>query len=508
MSETTIQKFSRAAPWSLIAKIFGSVIGIITSIIIVRDLGAHDYGVLSLVNNILGFITVICAFGLGQALTRYVPELNVKHNFSGIKKLMVQVAVVQTIIWLTAFIIIYFIRGFLSDLFSADIGFYLLLGTGLIVLGIFGGIIGGVLHALYEVKILTIIGTISSIISTVLLLFLLLKFHLGIIGVMIAGPIVGGATLPILFIVFRKKIREEYLKHGDPKSGDIGTKRLFKYSIPFVASGIMNLIVWRQSEVLFLGYYSSPLEVGYYNLAYGLPQQILEFIPLAIWGLVLVSFAETYTKDPRKLQHAIELYYKMLFLLVAPLLVIGFLLSDKIILVLYGEQMMPAGSIAQTFFIIFAIGFIGTPTGMTLYTLEKTWVKTILYAIYTIMNLSLDVLLIPKYEMYGAVAAVFITLFVSAFIEIIVVKRFFKEFRIPWKFIMKCYLATTPLLIIVPFKAYIESSIELLIALSVAVMLIIIGLRVCRVIGEDEEEIISQINIPFKELILKVVRKK
>ncbi len=99
---------------------------------------------------------------------------------------------------------------------------------------------------------------------------------------------------------------------------------------------ILNLITWRQSEVLFLGHFRSAAEAGFFDLAYRFPQMILEFVPGAIWPLVMAGFSEIYTRDRDALQRATSAYYKLLFLLVAPLSVGGILTGDLAIHLLYG----------------------------------------------------------------------------------------------------------------------------------------------------------------------------
>ena len=48
-----------AMMWSVIARAGRFVLGMASSIIVVRSLGAHDYGVLSLVRNILMFSVIL-----------------------------------------------------------------------------------------------------------------------------------------------------------------------------------------------------------------------------------------------------------------------------------------------------------------------------------------------------------------------------------------------------------------------------------------------------------------
>src|SRR5439155_11270911 len=137
-----------------------------------------------------------------------------------------------------------------------------------------------------------------------------------------------------------------------------------RYALPFTAISLLNLIVWRQSETLILGHYRTVAEVGWFDLAYGRPQQLLEFIPVTLWPLVMAAFADSFARDRASLTRRITLYYKFLIALAAPLAIGGAVLSLRAIPLLFGARNTPAAAPTAVFFLLFAISFGSTPLSM------------------------------------------------------------------------------------------------------------------------------------------------
>jgi O-antigen/teichoic acid export membrane protein len=205
--------------------------------------------------------------------------------------------------------------------------------------------------------------------------------------------------------------------------------RMLRFSLPFVATGVLNQIVWRQSEVLFLGRFHGPEASGFFNLAYQLPQFTLEFIPLTIWPLILAGTAEAYARKPGNLAAAIDLYYRLLYMLVIPVAAMGFAFSGALVPMIYGGEMAPAAMFAPLFFIVFSYSFIYTPLSMALYVVEKSWVNMLLFAILAVCNVGLDFALIPKYGLWGAFIPVALVLVLAVIIFSSAVRRVLPDIR-------------------------------------------------------------------------------
>jgi O-antigen/teichoic acid export membrane protein len=272
--------------------------------------------------------------------------------------------------------------------------------------------------------------------------------------------------------------------------------RILRYSAPFAAVGILNLVVWRQSETLLLGHFRSAEETGYFDLAYRLPQTILEFVPGTVWPLVMAGMSEAFARDPGSIRRVIDRYYRMLFVMCAPLCLLGAVIAPRMVGVMFGENMMPAALPMQLFFLILTVSFLSTPLSMSLYVLEKTHVNLLIYAVLAAVNVGLDLLLIPKYGVPGAVVPVAIAIALQPLVYFIAVRRDVPGVSIPFSFIGRCFLASASVLVAVVVLRQIPGAIGLATACVVAAGALALAYRYARVLGEEEIAAMAAIPLP------------
>ena len=269
-----------------------------------------------------------------------------------------------------------------------------------------------------------------------------------------------------------------------------------------MATGVLNMIVWRQSEVLFLGRFHGPEASGFFHLAYHIPQFALEFIPLTIWPLIFAGTSEVYAKRPENLATAIDLYYRLLYILIVPIAAMGFAFSRRLVPIIYGSEMIPAAMFTQLFFVVFSYSFLYTPLSMALYVVEKSWVNMLLFAFLAISNIGLDLALIPKYGLWGAFIPVALVLILAVIIFLVAARRVLPDIRIPVGFVLRCYIAAVPTGLLSVTAQKWSSPAALAIQMVCGVILLIAGFRVMRIIGEREKELILKLPLPLKERIV------
>jgi O-antigen/teichoic acid export membrane protein len=253
-----------------------------------------------------------------------------------------------------------------------------------------------------------------------------------------------------------------------------------------------------------LGHFFSASEAGIFDVAYKLPQQILEFVPESIWALVMAAMSEAYTKNPEALRRSIDVYYRLLFFVVAPTSVFGMILGDRLITVLYGAEWAQAGVLCQLFFGIFSLTFLGTPLSMAIYVLEKSWANFLLALLFAIVNLSLDLLLIPRFGLAGAVIPVAIAIGISPLARWMTLRRFLSDVTIPWGFIGRAYLVSAPILLVLPLKRYVHDVPSLAAASLACVALVVGAMRLVGLLSRSDREMIARSNLPMKGALLRV----
>ncbi len=497
--ESTGRQIGKAALWSMLAKTSRFVLGMASSIIVVRGLGRHDYGVLSLVRTFLMFMVIMAGAGMGQALLKYIPSLRVAGDVAGARRLLRRVVVIQTALWILLLVLCRFLEPYFGRLFDVEgIGRLFFLAMGLASIELYYSLLSQIFNACYDTKLLSISSVFSHVIY-ICSLFLLMPRY-GVIGVVAAGA--AGNLVSSLLLVSR--IGVHFGEAAGRGSGDgIEGKRLIRFSLPFAVIGVLNMVVWRQSETFFLAHYHGAVVTGYFDLAYRLPQTMLEFIPGTVWPLVMAGVSEVYAKDPGRLKEAVEKYYKILFILCAPLSFYGIVLGGSLIHVLFGSDMDPASLPARVFFGIFMVSFFGTPLSMSLYVLEKSHANMLAYLIFTIVNVGLDIILIPRFAMVGAVIPVALVIIASPFVYRYILSRYAPEVRIPFGFIGRCFIAAAPVLLLMPLAPHVDSVLEFLLASSGAFVLALLGFRVMGILGSEERDMLTAVPLPMMSILLK-----
>jgi stage V sporulation protein B len=492
MSETTRQVGS-AVFWSVFARCGRFVLSLVSSIIVVRGLGSYDYGVLSLVRTFLIFSAIIAGAGLGQSLLKFLPTLRVARDVRGSRRLVRTVVLVQIIIWTFLFIGIYFAKPALESVFHFEqfdgLGSLIFAAVLLSIFELFFNIISQILNAHYDTKRLSLAAIVNQVIM-IALLIVLLRSGAGVLGVLIAGAVGNLAACCILLGHTAGYFASQ--EQGGEEGGITG-RRLARFAVPLGAIGVLNMIVWRQSETLFLAHYRSAAETGYFDLAYRLPQNMLEFIPATVWPIIMAGFSEVYEKNKDNLVLAIERYYKVLFLLCAPVCIFGVTFAGKLIPILYTEAMAPAAVPTQVFFMIFTVSFFSTPLSMTLYVMEKTHVNVMIVLLLAAVNIGLDFILIPRYGLAGAIIPVGLVIAVSPLLYKVALSRFLAGARIPYRFIGKCFAASLPVLLLLPLVTQAQNIFQLVVAAAAGVFILALSFKRFKVLGADEVRLLEGI---------------
>lgn len=489
----TSREVPSALAWSVVSKFLVSLLAIVSSVLIVRGLGDHDYGVYSIYLNIVRFLAPLIGLGLAQAVLQFLPELRVRENAHGARQLLGRTLGLQLLAWLAIIAVIYFLRDGLSGLLKADLRTILLLGTLLLICEVLWNSVSHVFMALRRMRPLTLASVIQRI-SLIAALLLLLVSGLTIPRVLYA---VAGSFL-VGILILSLSLRSGLGWAGGARGEGLPRRRMLRYALPIAVGAVINQILWRSSETLVIGYYWQAKDVGYFNLAYNLPQMILEFVPLAIWPIMLASLAEVHARRPAELARGIRLYFRLLFVLVVPFALTGFVFGGQAYLVLYGAEMAPGAPLCQALFLVFLLAFFTTPLRMALYVKERAMLNTGISAIGAVINVALDFVFIPRYGIWGGVWPVAIALLCTGILQYVYSKRLLPEIGIPWGHFLRVLAGSAIVLPLWWLRSWLGAPLPLAGALIGITLLQLLLLRALRVLGSEERELLLQSNLPLK----------
>ncbi len=497
---STRDKTTGALYWTFLPRIVQMAITLVTSVYIVKSLGDFEYGRLKALDPILRVIIIGISFGLGQALNRFVPEIRLQNPGSEARALLYRCLGIQSLLWLATLGGIFLLRGFLYEV-QHEYAPLLILGVLLSIVEIWAQSLNAYATASYKTREVAVGISAGSIFMAAATWYLLSR------GLKIEGVLwslaIGHAANVVFLTVLLRRLHEPESSLAVPQSR-FPLGRLFRYALPWVPNNALHFVVWRSSETVFLTRYHEPELSAYFDRAYALPQLTMEFIPLAMHSLLLASFSESSTVSKERMPNFIAYYYRLLFFVVVPIAYGGIAIGDLLLTTLYPD-LAPAGPYCRVFFFIFMLTFFGTPLSMAVYVIEKVWVNLLLNVAYGVVTIGLDLLLIPKYGLIGAIIPTAIVTALTPFVRYWIARRYVPGIRIPWGFIGRVYVAAAPVLGLLLLRPYLDGFMGLLLAALYAAVATLIGYRLFRVLGPTEREFIANSKLPGRDWVLRIL---
>ena len=499
----TMEKIGRAMSWSFVARVAASGVGFAANIFIIRALSKLDWGVgiYSEIRTVLQFALVFVMIGIDAAILKFAPMLRVSGGAASFARTFRRLVLMQMGVWIVIFFLSRFGGRFLSVFFrdpSGRFGFYLQVAVVCLIFELFMLLLSNFFQSWYETKRLAVVMIGGNALYFVLVV-VAMRMGLGI-----AAVFVSAAAMNLVMIVLLLPRAMRLMQSVSAAGAGPGVGAVLRFSLPFVVTGLLGQIVWRQSEVLFLGHFKGAEAAGFFWFAYRMPQMLLEFVPLTVWPIVMAGMSELYARDAGNLPRAIHVYFKLIFLLVVPVAAMGFAFAKPLVPIVYGAKMLPAALLTQLFFIVFSYSFLYTPMSMAFYVMGKSWVNMLIFMVLAVIEIGLDLTLIPAYGMWGGIASVSIVLFMGVVLFHSAMRRIRPDVRAPVGFIARCSLAAVPTCLLSVLVSRWSSPAAVAIMIPIGIGLLIGGFRAMKVIGPEEKELIRKLPIPAKERLLAI----
>jgi len=489
-----------ALAWSLVAKLLVSLLALVSNVLIVRGLGEDAYGVYSIFLNIAHFLALVIGLGLSQTVLQFLPEVRVRRDVLGARQLLWRGLGLQLLGWLLVLAAVYPLRGWLGGLFHADLRQVLPLGTALLLLECLWTWVGSFYTAMRKMGWLTLASVVQKVVL-IALLALLVRVGLDVASVLLvvagsffAGLLLLGPGLPGLLT----------WNGGGERTG-LPFGRHMRYGLAIALGASINQILWRSSETLFIGHFRLPADAGFYNAAYNLAQMVLEFVPLAIWPVILAVLSETHAIRGENLLRGTRLYFRLIFVLVVPVALTGSVLGGQVYQVLYGAAMAPGAPLCQMLFLVLLVGFIPTPLRMALFVKERALTNAAVLGAGAVVNIALDLLLIPRYGIWGGAWAVAVALVFTGALQIAVTRRILPGVEVPWAHLGRVLAGSAVVLPLWFVRSSLGQPVPLLAALIVGTGAQFLLLRRLRVFGSEEAELMLRSRLPFRKWIVRLL---
>ena len=379
--------------WLAVAGGISKLLKFVLFVYVARILGATEYGKFTFALAFIGLFIIFADLGLSQIITReFAREKEKEKEFSAIVSLKILLSLgTFVLVLLGSFLVV-------ADPVIQKIIWILAL---CLLAGSFSQIIFAFFHARQKMEYHAFTVIFEALIVTGIGLFILF-YYPSVENLSYSYLFASLIALIFVLIFFHFKIQPLFL------SWDKSIwKKFLQMSWPLALVAALASI-HNQIDSVMMGSLGQITQTGWYNAAYRIIAVTL--VPV---GLVSASFfpvlSRAFKETKEKLQKAWNYYMEIIIFIAVPLFIGGITLAPGIINFVYDSSYVPSILAFQILIIMAAIIFIYTP----FYTLliasdqQKKFAWVVFFG--AIVNIALNLILIPKYSLYGAAFATVIT---------------------------------------------------------------------------------------------------
>jgi len=399
------RKQIRGSSLLLSGRILSVGINFVTQVLMVRHLTTAEYGAWAYALSVVAFCQGFAVLGLDRAITRFIPIYHEKEEYG---KLFGAIVLVFGSILFTSMILLgafFSAPELVSKLMAEGSGE----SFGLLYVLIFlmpvealDGLLLGLFASFSNARAIFfrkhVLGPMLKF-GVVLLLILFKSDALFLAYGYLASSALGVIMYIWLFVrlLYRDGLMEKF-RNGQLV---VPAKEIFAFTIPLMTSDLVSIVI-HSADALLLGYFHGATEVAYYRVV--LPAAKLNTI-------VMTSFSMLFTPTASRLYAQQdfaginELYWRTavwLAVLSFPIFVLTFSIADPLTLFLYGERYSRSGIILALlslgYYFSAALGF----NGLTLKVIGKLKYVVNINIAAAVVNVLINLLLIPRYGALGA----------------------------------------------------------------------------------------------------------
>ena len=383
----TVQRIAKNAATLYAAYIVTAILGLLLSITIARMLGDVIFGKYSFALAFTAIFAVFLELGFITLLMR-----DVARDKSLAAKYMGNIAVIKAILSVIIFGMIALIISLMH--YPHDTTIAVLIFGLYIIFTSFADIFRVTFRAFEKMEYEALVLTVRQLIITSLGLMVLFRGY-GLIEVALVFLIGGISDLLLGFFICNWKFAKPKLEI------DLDFwKKAIKIALPLGFLAISS-IIYTRIDTIMLSVMKGDAVVGWYNVAYTL---VLAFksIPHLFMSALFPAMAVFFISSRNSHKVAYEKSLRYLFILGLPLSMGTMLLSDRIILLFYGEQFINSIIALQIlawdillFFLCIALSFV-------LVSIDKQNQMAAAGGGCAVINVILNLILIPHFSYIGA----------------------------------------------------------------------------------------------------------
>jgi O-antigen/teichoic acid export membrane protein len=392
----TVQRIAKNTGVLLASQIASYIFGFFFIMYTARYLGAEGFGILSFALAFTGIFGVFADLGLRQLTVREVAR-----DKSLASKYLGNIAVMKVILAIITFGLIALFINLLGYPEQTIKVVYLVALS--VIFGTFSGMFYSVFQALEKMEYQSVGQILSSALLLTGALFAISR------GVSVVGFASIYFLVSVVVLVYSFVVGVWKLVLPKVEVDWSFWKLTIKEALPFGITVIfITIFYWIDSVMLSL--MQGDEVVGWYNAAYRLIMVLL-FIPSTLNMVIFPAMSRFYVTSKKSLRFAYEKYFKLMAIVGFPIGVGTTLLADRFVLLIYGAEYAPSIIALQILVWSSVFIFLGGAFGRLLESSNNQMTITKITAINALVNVILNLILIPKFSYIGASIATVITEF-------------------------------------------------------------------------------------------------
>ncbi|MDQ2052697.1 flippase [Natronolimnohabitans sp. A-GB9] len=391
--------------WELAAQVGQAVSTAILLVILARLLDPDSYGLLYLTISYIAIAEVFSSLGMKNSSARYIAEY--KEEDCTQVPYIIQISFL-VILFLALIVSMGLIAGrhYIAELAGEpNLAPFLLIGSLYLVFTTVHEYTRKLVQGFEAIELSAQIKLVAGLtkpifaVGFVILGYGALGAYVGYVVSVFLGTIVG---ILVLYFRFYRNFKPGPIMEPGLK------RRLVEYSIPLTGTQAAGRID-NQLDTVLVGFFLTPMAVSYYVVS----KQIVTFIerPASALGFTLgpTAAAESTAGNTGSLSRIYENALTNIFLLYVPAAAGLTLVAEPMIELLFGTEYLGAVPVLQILSIYAVLLSINLVISTALDYLGRARIRAILKGITSIMNVGLNIILIPQLGVIGAAIATVIT---------------------------------------------------------------------------------------------------
>lgn len=391
-------KLLKESTWALLAKFFAAGMGFFLFILIPRFLGPKDYGIFALTLSILVFFMLFADFGISASSSKFIAQYVKKDKFQ-VRNIIKEVLLLRVLTLAVVFVVGYFSINFITETFKMpELSKTLYIGIFLVIFWTLTEHLKKLFQGFHRLKFNFYI-TLTEFGFKIMLSLLLILYY-GLLGVLIAFTLAYIlSTVVGLFFTYKYF----YCEFEEASSVKSFRKDLLDYAFPMIFISA-SFYVLTEIDTIFLAFFTTPTEVGYYSVG----KQMTRYLPIFAAGIG-TALGPMYAHITREnITELKKTYYKILSILSCLYLlasVLLFIFAKEIVIFLYGMEYIPSITILRILIVYMFFFAISSVVSQLIDYMGMAKKRAFVLVIVILVNISLNLLLIPKYGGIGAAVA-------------------------------------------------------------------------------------------------------